>query len=325
LNKTKAPAAAGAFSFEGLMAKRRSSRYPQSASEILFIAVVFISALLYSNFQHKDLFTSFLCMLPVVLVGFVVVLVISRIIRSIQRKARQQQLASAWLRAMFDLYPDDDPISYPKELGLLDWDELERLCARTYSHLGYRTELVGGSGDQGIDVRLKKGGEVTAVVQCKQYAGAVPPNLVRELNGARLGLKGIFWAPSGYTDQARSWAEENCRGNVELVNGQGILQLVERAYMPISTVPVKQPAPLPTPIVPSRFINPNALAPFDVTKSDPILAPSSFDPLHLEEALPRLAKRLGLTVNQLYILFAIMCIGAISITIMAVSVVIMTR
>ena len=60
--------------------------------------------------------------------------------------------------------------------------ELERAVANLYAKLGYESSVTRGSGDQGIDIILKKNGR-TIVVQCKAHKKPVGPHVIRDLYG----------------------------------------------------------------------------------------------------------------------------------------------
>ena len=63
--------------------------------------------------------------------------------------------------------------------------EFERYMADVFEALGYDVTLVGGAGDQGVDLVLRKGTEVVGV-QCKNYGRPVGNRPVQEVYaGAR--------------------------------------------------------------------------------------------------------------------------------------------
>ncbi|MCE2405817.1 MAG: restriction endonuclease, partial [Dehalococcoidia bacterium] len=59
----------------------------------------------------------------------------------------------------------------------------ERELATLYRRLGYRVESTPSSGDQGVDLVLRKDGKTT-VVQCKGHQDPVGPAIARELLGS---------------------------------------------------------------------------------------------------------------------------------------------
>ena len=65
----------------------------------------------------------------------------------------------------------------------LDGDEFEQELGTLYRYLGYRVESTPSSGDQGVDLILRKNGKTT-VVQCKSHQAPVGPAVARELLGS---------------------------------------------------------------------------------------------------------------------------------------------
>ena len=87
--------------------------------------------------------------------------------------------------------------------------EFERYMASVFEALGYDAKLVGGAGDQGVDLVLRKGAEVVAV-QCKNYAQPVGNRPVQEIYaGARYHGVDRSWvvAPEGFTKGALTGKE----------------------------------------------------------------------------------------------------------------------
>jgi HJR/Mrr/RecB family endonuclease len=105
------------------------------------------------------------------------------------------------------------------EISLMSGVEFERFTASVFEALGYDATLVGGAGDQGVDLVLRKGAEVVAV-QCKNYGQPIGNRPVQEVYaGARHHGIDQAWvvAPRGYT-----------RGAVELARSTGVT-LYDRA------------------------------------------------------------------------------------------------
>lgn len=112
----------------------------------------------------------------------------------------------------------------------LSWKDFELLVGEAFRMRGFSVAETGGGGaDGGIDLQLKKGGEVF-LVQCKQWrAYKVPVNVVRELYGvmASQGAAGGFVVTSGvFTADARSFAEGK---NIELIDGTGLNRMIKKA------------------------------------------------------------------------------------------------
>lgn len=112
-------------------------------------------------------------------------------------------------------------------LNNMSWRQFEALVGEAFRRKGYAvTETGGGGADGGIDLILKRGGEIF-LVQCKQWkAYKVSVNTVRELYGvmAAEGAAGGFVVTSGvFTDEARAFAAGR---NIELLDGAALHALI---------------------------------------------------------------------------------------------------
>jgi len=111
----------------------------------------------------------------------------------------------------------------------LSWSDFELLVGEALRLRGFSVAETGGDGaDGGVDLRLKKGGEVF-LVQCKQWrAYKVSVNVVRELLGVMTsqGAAGGFVVTSGvFTADAHSFAEGQ---NIELIDGTALTAMIQR-------------------------------------------------------------------------------------------------
>ncbi len=126
---------------------------------------------------------------------------------------------------------DDVASGKPSEaLRGMSWRDFELLVGEAFRLQGYSvTETGGGGADGGIDLKLKKGGEVF-LVQCKQWrAYKVSVNVVRELFGVMSaeGATGGFVVTSGvFTVDARAFAEGR---NIDLIDGQALTKMIDLA------------------------------------------------------------------------------------------------
>ena len=107
-------------------------------------------------------------------------------------QARQAEVEEAQLRRHRQLHDHWMSMSGP---------EFERELATLYRQLGYRVESTPTSGDQGIDLILRKNG-MTTVVQCKSHQKPVGPAIARELFGSMVAFRAddaILACTAGFT------------------------------------------------------------------------------------------------------------------------------
>ena len=101
----------------------------------------------------------------------------------------------------------------------------EHLTGAIFEEQGYRVETTVASGDEGVDVKLRKGFK-TAVVQCKRYGGSVGQPVVRDLYGTMLHNKAAeaYLVTTGsITKQAQEWSEGK---PIELVDGFTLVEWI---------------------------------------------------------------------------------------------------
>jgi restriction system protein len=132
----------------------------------------------------------------------------------------------------------------------MSWKDFELLVGEGFRLKGFTVvENGGGGADGGIEMTLKKDGEVF-LVQCKQWrAYKVSVNIVRELFGvmAAHGAAGGFVVTSGvFTEDARKFAQGR---NIELIDGTVLAAMISQAKANRSkpAVTVKAPASTPEP------------------------------------------------------------------------------
>lgn len=109
----------------------------------------------------------------------------------------------------------------------LSWQDFELLVGEAFRKRGFSVSETGGGGaDGGIDLELRKDGEVF-LVQCKQWrAFRVSVEVVRELFGvmAARGATGGFVVTSGiFTSAAQSFAKGR---NIELIDGKALRAMI---------------------------------------------------------------------------------------------------
>ena len=114
----------------------------------------------------------------------------------------------------------------------------ERICARLLRESGFeKVQVTGRSRDEGIDGIgiLEVNAFVTFKVlfQCKRYKGSVTRAQVGDFRNAMIGRadKGIIITTGTFTADARREADRDGAPPVELVNGDKLVELFERAKL----------------------------------------------------------------------------------------------
>jgi restriction system protein len=119
------------------------------------------------------------------------------------------------------------------QLASLTPESFEEFVAEVFEALGYEVEQVGGSGDEGADLRLRRPDGSLAVVQCKYHQRGVvgSPVLQRFLGTVHHthSHKGFFVTTSTFSLAAEKFAGEH---PIELVDGPRLIELVNQALGP---------------------------------------------------------------------------------------------
>jgi restriction system protein len=119
------------------------------------------------------------------------------------------------------------------QLGNLSPEQFEEFVAEVFEALGYQVECVGGTGDEGADLRLVRDG-LRAVAQCKYHKtkGVIgSPDLQKFLGTVHHtgSHKGYFVTTRTFSLAAEKFAAEH---PIELVDGPRLIELVEQALGP---------------------------------------------------------------------------------------------
>ena len=118
---------------------------------------------------------------------------------------------------------DMDPIAFEKFVGYL------------YERNGYMAYMTVTSGDEGVDLYLRRGMK-TAVVQCKRYGGTVGQPVVRDLYGAMIHNKAneAMLVTSGtISRQAEEWVQDK---PIQLIDGHELLGWTRRTRMGLGSL-----------------------------------------------------------------------------------------
>ena len=121
--------------------------------------------------------------------------------------------------------------------------EFEEFIARVFEALGYKTKLMGGAGDGGVDIAMMKGGR-HFLVQCKKFiTQKVTPHDVRDFYGAmgnhHIDGKGFFVTTNIFTFDAEQFAEGKA---MELIDSNRLVELVRQAGI-MNFVPAQSKQP----------------------------------------------------------------------------------
>jgi len=133
---------------------------------------------------------------------------------------RKKMLADLRKHARMDI---DDMIHMSPE-------EFEELVADLFRARGYRTEVVGGMGDHGVDIEVTGRDGARALVQCKRYAQDrwVGEREVRDLFGAFThdgrAAKAYLVTTSTFSNAARRWAKGK---PITLLEGERLVKAMQ--------------------------------------------------------------------------------------------------
>ena len=108
----------------------------------------------------------------------------------------------------------------------------EEFVGELFEAMGYEVECVGGTGDEGADLRIKRG-DLRAVVQCKYHKSGVvgSPELQKFLGTIHHtgSHKGYFVTTRTFSLAAEKFVAEH---PIELIDGPRLVELVREALGP---------------------------------------------------------------------------------------------
>jgi|GEM_PF-350581 len=139
-----------------------------------------------------------------------------------------------------------------EELKSLSPSDFEKLVAETYRAQGHKVDIVGTTGDHGIDLVVKTRKGETWIVQCKKYRGKVGEPVIRDFYGALRASDadaGAVITTGLITSQARLWADGK---PIFLYDGDEFLDVMRttriRKSLPVGTIKKPTPAPSAAPM-----------------------------------------------------------------------------
>jgi restriction system protein len=119
-----------------------------------------------------------------------------------------------------------------KQLATLSPEGFEEFVAELFEALGYEVECVGGTGDEGADLRVRRR-ELLAIAQCKYHCRGVvgSPELQKFLGTIHHtgSHKGFFVTTRTFSLAAEKFAAEH---PIELIDGPRLVELVQEALGP---------------------------------------------------------------------------------------------
>ena len=106
--------------------------------------------------------------------------------------------------------------------------EFEQELATLYRQQGYEVQSTPTSGDEGIDLIIRKNGEKT-IVQCKSHKAPVGPAIVRELYGSMVASgadNAILACTGGFTKGVRDFANGK---PIELISASDLVSMADKS------------------------------------------------------------------------------------------------
>jgi hypothetical protein len=113
-----------------------------------------------------------------------------------------------------------------EDLRSLSPADFEELVAETYRAQGHHVQVVGGTGDHGIDLIVRSQRGETWLVQCKRYRGKIGEPIIRDFYGALKASDasgGAVITTGTVSDAARLWAEGK---PIKIYDGEQFLKIV---------------------------------------------------------------------------------------------------
>lgn len=122
-------------------------------------------------------------------------------------------------------------------------DGFERICQRLLRESGFKNvKVTGKSGDGGIDgegiLEINPLMSFKVLFQSKRYQGSVSSSQVRDFRGAMTGRadKGIIITTGRFTQEAKKEAIRDGAPPIELLDGEGIVDLFEQNQLGLRPV-----------------------------------------------------------------------------------------
>jgi HJR/Mrr/RecB family endonuclease len=170
---------------------------------------------LFNRLKLDPILTFTLTGASAIVAAFVTFIVLSLLFRSKPK-----------IEATFDF--DEAPSSKHKAATEFEYE----VAGLIYKMTGKRTEVVGGSGDGGVDIKVyDTDGRLLGVVQCKNFASnkTVHPTYIRDLNTVRHyhQVKTAYLVSTGrFSEQSQKLAQQL---GIKLIDGNALTKLRKKA------------------------------------------------------------------------------------------------
>jgi restriction system protein len=179
--------------------------------------------------------------LGVLLVGFYLYVIIASYPGASKRENQQPRLSNEEFRRVSNRLQHRElqrqKIAVTRNLEdvlALDPVEFENFVGGLFKRMGYDVSTTPKTGDEGVDLVLRKDGRL-GVVQCKHYKESVGQPVVRDMYGTMVHEKAdeaFLVTPGVFTEHAKQWA----RGHpIRLVDGKKLLDWM-REFNPDSNL-----------------------------------------------------------------------------------------
>jgi len=150
-----------------------------------------------------------------------------------KRHARMQATASRQLDKINSLKEFRQRFAYLRKINHFVFEEMLMEALERSGHKVYRNKRY--TGDGGIDGRVRING-VFYIIQAKRYSNFIDKQDVIKLAtiASGMGCKGLFCHTGKTRDSVRDVAAAN--GQIEIISGQRLLDLLESKYTPGITI-----------------------------------------------------------------------------------------
>jgi restriction system protein len=118
------------------------------------------------------------------------------------------------------------PIVTVDDLYDLTPKAFEHYVAALFRRKGYRVNVSGRSGDEGVDLEIIQPNGKRAIAQCKRYRNTVGPEVVRELYGTMIHERvhhAFLVTTAHISEGAHQWTRNK---PITLIDGQTLVRLV---------------------------------------------------------------------------------------------------